>query len=129
MSVLDVTQIFGRAGRPQYDSSGVGVIICAHDKLSKYVGLLTHQTPIESQLLNGLVDALNAEVCLGTVTNIDEASRWLRYTFLYVRMLKNPLVYGIAPCELEVCSLTFSFTCSFTLLSFSLFTSSVCDLG
>lgn len=32
---------------------------------------------------------------LGTVTNIREASIWLSYTYLYTRMKKNPLVYGI----------------------------------
>ena len=31
----------------------------------------------------------------GTVTNVDEAVRWLSYTYLYVRMMKNPLAYGI----------------------------------
>lgn len=31
----------------------------------------------------------------GTVTNIAEASAWLSYTYLFVRMLHNPLAYGI----------------------------------
>lgn len=32
---------------------------------------------------------------VGTVTNVKEAVRWLSYTYLYVRMVRNPLVYGI----------------------------------
>ena len=38
-----------------------------------------------------LADNLNAEICLGTVTNVEEAVQWLSYTYLYVRMRKNPL--------------------------------------
>ena len=29
------------------------------------------------------------------MTNVDEAVRWLSYTYLYVRMRINPIVYGI----------------------------------
>ena len=31
----------------------------------------------------------------GTVTNVKEACAWLSYTYLFVRMLKNPLAYGV----------------------------------
>lgn len=31
----------------------------------------------------------------GTVTNVREASLWLSYTYLFVRMLRNPLAYGV----------------------------------
>ncbi len=36
------------------------------------------------------------QIALGTVTNVDEAVRWLSYTYLYVRMRANPLAYGIS---------------------------------
>lgn len=65
LSMLDVLQIFGRAGRPQFDKSGEAYIVTTHEKLSLYLGLLTQQTPIESQFINSLADNLNAEVCLG----------------------------------------------------------------
>ena len=32
---------------------------------------------------------------LGTINNIKEAVSWISYTFLFVRMCKNPLVYGL----------------------------------
>ncbi|XP_071445378.1 activating signal cointegrator 1 complex subunit 3 [Hetaerina americana] len=95
MGILDVLQIFGRAGRPQYDSSGHGTIITTHDKLSHYLSLLTNQFPIESNFLASLADNLNAEVALGTISNLDEAVEWLSYTYLYERMKINPQVYGI----------------------------------
>ncbi|KAJ0973948.1 hypothetical protein J5N97_015913 [Dioscorea zingiberensis] len=77
-----VIKIFGRAGRPQFDKSGEGIIITSHDKLAYYLRLLTSQLPIESQFINSLKDNLNAEVALGTVTNVKEACAWLGYTYL-----------------------------------------------
>ena len=64
LGILDVMQIFGRAGRPQFDKYGEGTIITTHDKLSHYLTLLTQQNPIESQFLDSLADNLNAEVSL-----------------------------------------------------------------
>ncbi len=43
-----------------------------------------------------------SQIALGTVSNIQEAVQWLRYTFLYVRMKQNPLVYGITHKAREV---------------------------
>jgi activating signal cointegrator complex subunit 3 len=101
IGILDVLQIFGRAGRPQFDKSGHGTIITSHDKLSHYLSLLTNQFPIESNFIHFLADNLNAEISLGTVTNLDEAVTWLSYTYLHVRMRKNPLVYGISYAEVR----------------------------
>jgi len=42
----------------------------------------------------GMIDSLNAEISLGTVANLHEAVRWLGYTYLFVRMRKNPFQYG-----------------------------------
>ncbi|SGY69108.1 BQ5605_C004g02960 [Microbotryum silenes-dioicae] len=99
LGILDVLQIFGRAGRPQYESQGVGYICTSYDKLDHYVSAITQQHPIESKFVEGLVDSLNAEISLGTVTNMDEGVRWLGYSYLFVRMRKNPLVYGMLATE------------------------------
>lgn len=37
-------------------------------------------------------DNLNAEIVLGTVQNLQDAAQWLGYTYLYVRMLCDPVV-------------------------------------
>jgi replicative superfamily II helicase len=65
------------------------------EKLNKYISSITYQHPIESQFQSNLIDNLNAEICLGTVTNVEEGVAWLGYTYLYVRMLKNPYKYGV----------------------------------
>ncbi|XP_043498023.1 activating signal cointegrator 1 complex subunit 3 [Polistes fuscatus] len=95
LSILDVLQIFGRAGRPQFDTSGHAIIITTHNKLSHYLSLLTNQIPIESSFITYLADNLNAEIALGTISNVEEAVEWLSYTYLFVRMKLNYLQYGI----------------------------------
>ena len=97
LSPLDVMQMLGRAGRPQYDSYGEGIIITGHTELQYYLSLMNQQLPIESQFVSKLADQLNAEIVLGTVQNAREACNWLGYTYLYVRMLRNPTLYGLAP--------------------------------
>jgi activating signal cointegrator complex subunit 3 len=96
ISMLDVMQCFGRAGRPQYDTHGEGIIITSHDKLNHYLAMLNHGLPIESTYIKAIANHLNAEVVLGTVTNVDEAVTWLGYTYLSIRMKRNPLAYGIS---------------------------------
>jgi hypothetical protein len=53
LGMLDVQQIFGRAGRPQFDDRGEGIIITGHEKLAHYLGMLTSQLPIESKFKVG----------------------------------------------------------------------------
>lgn len=96
LGMLDVQQIFGRAGRPQFEDMGEASILTSHDKLAHYLGMITHSIPIESKFTEGLSDHLNAEVALGTVTNLKEGIAWIGYTYLFVRMRKNPLAYGIS---------------------------------
>ncbi|KAJ1667675.1 activating signal cointegrator 1 complex subunit 3 [Coemansia sp. RSA 1813] len=95
LSILDVLQIFGRAGRPQYETNGVGYILTTHDRLAHYVSAITMQHPIESKFASNMIDNLNAEITLGTVTNVNEGVAWLGYTYMFIRMQKNPLVYGL----------------------------------
>ncbi|THD24664.1 Activating signal cointegrator 1 complex subunit [Fasciola hepatica] len=95
LDVLDVLQIFGRAGRPQFDRLGVATIITTKDMLDYYLRRITNQHPIESTLLKNLHDHLNAEIALGTVTSLDDAVTWLKDTYLFIRLVKNPLYYGI----------------------------------
>lgn len=95
LDALDVMQMFGRAGRPQFDSFGEGIIITGRAELQFYLSLFNQQLYIESQLISQLPNALNAEVVLGTVQNVKDAVEWLGYTYLYIRMLQNPELYNV----------------------------------
>lgn len=95
LSALDVMQMFGRAGRPQYDTKGEGIMITNHSELQYYLSLMNQQLPIESQFVSRISDCLNAECVLGTVQSVKEAVDWLGYTYLYIRMLRAPSLYGV----------------------------------
>ncbi|KAK6029208.1 Sec63 domain protein [Ostertagia ostertagi] len=95
LGALDVMQMLGRAGRPQYDSKGKGILITNHSELQFYLSLMNQQLPVESQMIARLPDMLNAEVVLGTISSVSDAMSWLGYTYLYIRMLKSPVLYGI----------------------------------
>ncbi|XP_015771701.1 PREDICTED: U5 small nuclear ribonucleoprotein 200 kDa helicase-like [Acropora digitifera] len=77
LGALDVMQMLGRAGRPQYDTKGEGILITSHSELQYYLSLMNQQLPIESQFIGKLADNLNAEIVLGTVQNAKEAIHWL----------------------------------------------------
>ncbi|KAF8528771.1 Sec63-domain-containing protein [Hysterangium stoloniferum] len=101
LSVLDVLQIFGRAGRPGMETSGEGYICTPEDKLTHYLDAITAQVRGGTliylhRFIAGMVDSLNAEVSLGTVTTLKEAIQWIGYTYLFVRMRRNPMVYGLS---------------------------------
>lgn len=101
LGILDVLQIFGRAGRPQFEDTGIGMICTTQDKLSHYLTAVTDQLPIESKFSAKLVDNMNAEIALGTVTSIPEAVQWIGYSYLFVRMRRNPMAYGIDWAEFQ----------------------------
>ncbi|KAL1882717.1 hypothetical protein VTK73DRAFT_1237 [Phialemonium thermophilum] len=95
LSPQDVLQMLGRAGRPQYDVYGEGIIITSQGEMQYYLSLLNQQLPIESQFVSKLVDNLNAEIVLGNVRSRDEGVEWLGYTYLFVRMLRSPGLYSV----------------------------------
>ncbi|KAI2465485.1 Sec63-domain-containing protein [Annulohypoxylon bovei var. microspora] len=101
LGILDVLQIFGRAGRPQFEDVGIGMICTTIDRLAHYRQSVTAQQPIESRFSSKLVDNLNAEIALGTVTSIPEAVQWIGYSYLFVRMQRNPISYGIEWAEIR----------------------------
>lgn len=95
LSPQDVLQMLGRAGRPQYDSFGEGIIITTQTEMQYYLSLMNQQLPIESQFMSKLADNLNAEIVLGNVRSRDEGVEWLGYTYLFVRMLRSPGLYSV----------------------------------
>ncbi|KAK3889481.1 hypothetical protein Pcinc_006528 [Petrolisthes cinctipes] len=63
----------------------------------KYESLVSGRSLIESHLHLHLVEHLNAEIVLGTVTDLAVAVEWLRSTFFYVRVQRNPCHYSLPP--------------------------------
>jgi ATP-dependent DNA helicase HFM1/MER3 len=92
---LEVMQMIGRAGRPQFDNSAVAVIMTRQNKVRRYETMVTGQEVLESKLHVGLIEHLNAEIGLGTIRDLDSARNWLAKTFMYVRIKKNPAFYKL----------------------------------
>ena len=95
LSPQDVLQMLGRAGRPQFDTYGEGIIITSQAEVQYYLSLMNQQLPIESQLVGKLADSLNAEIVLGNVRTRDEGVDWLGYSYLFVRMIRSPGLYSV----------------------------------
>uniref|UniRef100_A0A453I5H6 DNA 3'-5' helicase n=1 Tax=Aegilops tauschii subsp. strangulata TaxID=200361 RepID=A0A453I5H6_AEGTS len=85
----------GRAGRPPFDDTGTVVIMTRRETVHLYENLLSGCEMVESQLLPCAVEHLNAEIVQLTVSDITLAIEWLKCSYLYIRIKKNPEHYGI----------------------------------
>jgi ATP-dependent DNA helicase HFM1/MER3 len=92
-SDLEIMQILGRAGRPQFDDSAIAIIMTRLDKVERYQKMISGHDILESTLHLNLIEHLNSEISLGTVHDVYSAKRWLAGTFLSVRMRQNPGYY------------------------------------
>ena len=136
LGILDVLQIFGRAGALSFpfvavdctdtplrrsttvreSRSWIHLYDCRQTRSLRFGDYSTasyrievsppqsiaqSSTDVVHRFIEGLVDSINAEISLGTVTNMDEGVRWLGYSYLFVRMRKNPLIYGMVATDVE----------------------------
>ncbi|OBZ69133.1 putative ATP-dependent DNA helicase HFM1 [Grifola frondosa] len=77
-SDLDIMQMMGRAGRPQFDKEGVAIILCEPELEAKYNALVQGRSVLESSLHLNLSEHINSEIGLGTITNLHTAKQWLQ---------------------------------------------------
>ncbi|CAA0824472.1 ATP-dependent DNA helicase MER3 homolog [Striga hermonthica] len=92
-------QIFlmcGRAGRPPFDDTGMVIIMTRKETVHLYENLLNGCEMVESQLLPCMTEHLTAEIVQSTVSDITRAIEWMKCSYLYVRMKKNPQNYSIS---------------------------------
>ncbi len=94
-TTTQINQMIGRAGRPQFDDSARAVIMTKENTKDMYENLLNDNTQIESNFHHELIEHLNVEIVLQTVQNVRSAVTWLKSTFLYIRIMKNPSYYGV----------------------------------
>lgn len=111
-SDLDIMQMIGRAGRPQFDDSAVAVIMTRLAQVKRYEQMVSGQERLESRygslksltrscvnayvrLHLNLVEHVNAEIGLGTIIDMQTAKKWLHGTFLRIRIQDNPSHYRI----------------------------------
>jgi ATP-dependent DNA helicase HFM1/MER3 len=92
-----ILQMIGRAGRPQFDDRGVGVIMCERHRVATYQQLASGLDAVESRLGGALAEHLNAEIVAGTVADVSQAVVWFKASFLWHRMCSSPQKYGLPP--------------------------------
>lgn len=95
MDLTDVLQMLGRAGRPQFDTTGIAKIFTQESKKSFYKYFLHTGFPVESSLHKVVDDHLGAEVSAGTIATKQDALDYLTWTFFFRRLHKNPNYYGL----------------------------------
>lgn len=92
---LEMIQMLGRAGRPQFETSACAVILTREGRVTHYQKMVSGQEILESCLHQNLVEHLNAEIALGSIYDLASAKRWLRGSFLFVRIRQNPDNYKL----------------------------------
>ncbi|KAF5188213.1 Dexh-box atp-dependent rna helicase dexh12 [Thalictrum thalictroides] len=97
----EVIRMLAFPERPQDDPNGEIIILTALDNMY-FCALIAEQLPIESQLVSKLPWKLKSEIHRGTVQNVKEACDWIGHTYLYVRMLQSPTLYGLALLGLDI---------------------------
>lgn len=96
MPITDVLQMMGRAGRPQFDTSGVACVFVHDIKKNFYKKFLYEPFPVESNLLQVLPDHVNAEIAAETVPTKTSLMEYLTWTYFFRRLLENPIYYKLA---------------------------------
>eukprot|EP01156_Anaeramoeba_ignava_P023643 Anaeramoba_ignava/c21685_g2_i1.p2 GENE.c21685_g2_i1~~c21685_g2_i1.p2 ORF type:complete len:772 (-),score=270.97 c21685_g2_i1:36-2351(-) len=96
-----VTHNCGRAGRPQFDTSGKAVIMVQDKKKDFYRKFLFDPFPVESSLIKYLHDHINAEIVSGTITNKQDMMDFFTWTYLFRRLSINPSYYQIEDASTE----------------------------
>ncbi|KAH6771509.1 DNA helicase ROCK-N-ROLLERS [Perilla frutescens var. hirtella] len=90
-----ILQMCGRAGRPPFDDTGMVIIMTRKETVHLYENLLGGCEMVESQLLPCVTEHLTAEIVQSTVSDITRVIEWMKCSYLYVRMKKNPENYSI----------------------------------
>ncbi|OTB09336.1 hypothetical protein M426DRAFT_256446, partial [Hypoxylon sp. CI-4A] len=94
-SDLEVMQMLGRAGRPQFDDSAVAIIMTRMENVDRYKKMMSGAETLESTLHQNLVEHLNSEISLGTIQDVQTAKKWIGGTFLSVRVRQSPALYHL----------------------------------
>lgn len=104
--MTDVLQMMGRAGRPQFDTEGVAVIMVEQEKKNFYKKFIYEPFPVErcqsftfidwvsvvnsivavSSLKEFLHDHINAELVAGTIASKQDAVDFLTWTYFFRRL-------------------------------------------
>lgn len=69
--------------------------------MDEYVKMMSNKQTIESNLSKGLDNCINAEISCGTIGTLTDGIHWLKKTYYYQRVTKNPIAYGIPAAKIR----------------------------
>jgi ATP-dependent DNA helicase HFM1/MER3 len=90
----DVIQMMGRAGRPGLDTEGVAVIMTSNEQKQRYSHMSMSADVVESQLPLIFTEAVCSEISQAVIENVAGAIAWLKATYFFTRVRKNPTHYA-----------------------------------
>lgn len=93
--VTDVLQMMGRAGRPQFDDTGVSCIMVHEPKKNFYKKFLHEPFPVESSLHHQLHNHFNAEIANQCILSIGDCIEYISWTYYFRRLVMNPSYYRV----------------------------------
>ena len=65
--------------------------------MDEYVKMMSNKQEIESHIIQGLSNCINAEISCGTIGTLTDGIHWLKKSYYYTRLIKNPIAYGFKP--------------------------------
>ena len=95
VDTAQLLQMIGRAGRPGLDTRGTAVILTDNQSRERTERILRSYDAAESSMSLKWVEALNSEISQRVISSVEDAVRWIKTTFYYVRQKKDPLKYGL----------------------------------
>jgi activating signal cointegrator complex subunit 3 len=93
--VTDILQMMGRAGRPQFDDTGIACVFVHEPLKNFYRKFLFEPFPVESSLHKQLHEHINAEIVSGVITNLQDCLEYLSWTYYFRRLAMNPSYYQL----------------------------------
>lgn len=87
--------MMGRAGRPQFDDTGVACVFVHEPLKNFYRKFLFEPFPVESSLHKQLHEHLNAEVVTGVLSNMQDCLEYISWTYYFRRLAMNPSYYQL----------------------------------
>ena len=70
--------------------------------MDEYVKMMQNKQYVESHLDKGLENCINAEIAAGQICTISEGVQWLKKSYFYQRLLKNPQNYQVKMTDLQM---------------------------
>lgn len=84
LSISNILQMTGRAGRFGLDTSGYAIIMTHPGDKARFESILSGSERVKSVLETDLQEALLHEIHLGAITTFSDAYAWLETTFFFV---------------------------------------------